>query len=132
MDQINDLIVHLIAIGSHAKDIHYNCWGDDFYGKHLFADRIQENLNEYIDQLKEVCLRGHAYEPLDSKEYLRKAIPLIPNSKNDFLDMQKLLLDTLQLIEDIDGLSKGDDNLLGAIAQDLQNSVGLINIMYGE
>jgi hypothetical protein len=46
--------------------------------------------------------------------------------------MRELLTDTLEIIEHITGVSKGDDNLLGAIAQDLQNNIGLINIMYGD
>lgn len=132
MDKINELIIHLTGIYNYAKDIHYNCHGDNFYGNHLFADRIAENVNEYIDQLKEICLLGHGQKPLGSGIYLTKAAELIPSQKDDFRLMQDLLLDTLQIIEECKNNSKGDDNLLGAIAQDLQNNVGLINIMYGE
>ena len=132
MDQINNLIIHLMAICHYAKDIHYNCKGDDFYGKHLFADRICENLDEYIDQLKEICLLGHRQRPLDSSKYLLDAATLIPSKKADFKAMKDLLLDTLVIIEEITGIAKGDENLLGTIAQDLQNNVGLINIMFGE
>ena len=37
-----------------------------------------------------------------------------------------------RIIEGLNGISKGDENLIGAIAQDLQNHIGLINIMYGD
>ena len=42
------------------------------------------------------------------------------------------MLIPMQIIEDAQGISKGDENLLGAIAQDLQNNVGLLNIMGGK
>lgn len=131
MADFNNLIVHLTAISNYAKDIHYNCTGDNFYGNHLFADRIAENLSDYIDQIKEICLLGHKVKPLHSSEYLEQAANLIPEEIN-FSQMSELLLNTLMIIESISNLSKGDENLLGAIAQDLQNNIGLINIMYGD
>lgn len=129
-DDIDNLIIRLTAIENYAKDIHYNCYGDDFYGKHLFADRIGDNLADYIDQLKEVCLLGHSFKTLPSKDYLQGATNIIPDNIS-FDVMRTLIVDTLEAIENIKGISKGDENLIGAIAQDLQNNLGLINIMYG-
>ena len=127
-EDIDNLIVNLLAISNYAKDIHYNCSGDNFYGNHLFADRIAENLSDYIDQLKEICLLGHQLKPLSSSVYLVRASKIIPAYSN-FGTMRELLIKTLALIEQIKGISKGDENLIGAIAQDIQNNVGLINIM---
>ena len=129
--KIDNLIIHLTAVSNYAKDIHYNCSGDNFYGNHLFADRIADGINDYIDQLKEICLLGHKLSPLHSSEYLSRASKLIPSGA-DFRQLRDLLIDALEIIEHITGVSKGDENLLGAIAQDLQNNIGLINIMYGE
>ena len=67
----DSLIFHLLAIANYAKDIHYNCVGANFYGNHLFADRFIENIYEYIDQIKEVCLLGHQIKPKKSSEYLK-------------------------------------------------------------
>ena len=128
---IDNLIIHLLAISNYAKDIHYNCKGQNFYGNHLFADRITENLSDYIDQLKEICLLGHGLKTMHSGDYLTEAADLIPKEIN-FKTMKRLLIDTLSIIESINGISKGDENLLGAIAQDIQNNIGLINIMYGD
>lgn len=119
-----------MAISHYAKDIHYNCKGDNFYGNHLFADRIHDNLDEYIDQLKEICLLGHKISPLHSSEYMSRAAELVPGGA-DFRLMRDLMIDTLAIIEHITNVSRGDENLIGAIAQDLQNNIGLINIMYG-
>lgn len=131
MEAINKLIINLMVISNFAKDIHYNCKGANFYGNHLFSDKIQENINEYIDQSKEVCLLGRGNKTLNSSEYLKKASEKIPNDIS-FENMRKLIINTLDEIEKMDGFSKGDENLIGAIAQDLQNNLGLINIMLGE
>lgn len=132
MENINKLIEYLIAISNFAKDIHYNSKGDAFYGKHLLADRIQENLSEYLDQIKEVFFLASDKEPLPSGEYLSRATSLIPEialeDKANFKSMQNLIVVTLQHIEGLTDLTKGEENLIGAIAQDLQNSLGLINL----
>lgn len=127
----DSLIFHLLAIANYAKDIHYNCAGANFYGNHLFADRFIENIYEYIDQIKEVCLLGHQIKPKKSSEYLKEAAQIIP-LEIDFKLMRELMLNTLNVIESIVNISKGDENLLGAIAQDIQNNVGLLNIMFGD
>ncbi len=130
-DKIDNLIIYLVAIDNYAKDIHYNCSGPNFYGDHLFADRFTDNMSDYIDQLKEICLLGHNIKPLRSSEYLRRASEIIPDDA-DFDSMRSLMIDTLAHIESIVNISKGDENLIGAIAQDVQNNVGLLNIMYGD
>lgn len=130
-EKIDNLIVHLLAIVNYAKDIHYNCSGPNFYGDHLFADRFIGDIYEYIDQLKEICLLGHNFKPLHSSEYLAQASNIIPAGA-DFKLMRILMVDTLVIIEELRDLSRGDENLVGAIAQDVQNNVGLINIMFGD
>ena len=125
-----------MAIASFAKDIHYNAKGSAFYSKHLLADRIQENIYDYIDQIKEILFLAADKDPLPSGEYLSRATSLIPaiadDDKTNFISMQTLIVVTLQHIEEFDGLTKGEENLIGAIAQDLQNSLGLINLQIKE
>lgn len=130
-NNFDSLIIHLLAIANFAKDIHYNCIGANFYGNHLLADRFIENIYEYIDQIKEVCLLGHQIKPKKSSEYLKEAAQIIP-LEIDFKLMRELMLNTLNVIESIVNISKGDENVLGEIAQDIQNNVGLLNIMFGD
>ena len=131
MENINTLIEYLIAIQNFAKDIHYNCKGEAFYSKHLLADRIEENISGYIDSIKEVFFMASFKEPLPSGEYLSRATSLIPqidpSDKYNFRSMQNLLTNTLQHIETIQDLTKGEENLIGAIAENLQTSLGLVN-----
>lgn len=130
MESINNLIIRLIAIENFCKDIHYNSKGDSFYSKHLLADRIQENLSDYLDQIKEVCILGSDEKTLPSGEYLSRATSLIPviekSDKENFKKLENLIIDTLALLEGMEDSTKGEENLYGAIAQDLQQSIGLI------
>lgn len=128
---IDDLITLLTAIENYAKDIHYNCCGESFYGQHLFADKCAEKIKDYVDQLKEVCLLGHKIKPLSSLIYLRRASDKIPFDPS-FRFLRDLMNDALNQIEYITNIAKADENLLGTIAQDIQNNVGLINIMLGD
>lgn len=132
MENINNLIAYLVAIANFAKDIHYSCHGDAFYGKHLFADLIQDDLYKYVDLLKEICLLANETDPLPSAEYLQRAISLIPmRDKNDdsqnFEKIKNLIIITLELMEDIQNLTRGENNLLDDISQNLQQKIGLIN-----
>lgn len=133
ISECNKLITQLTAISNYAKDIHYNCEGESFYGQHLLSDRINEKLNKFIDLLKEVSILGFGYKPLKSKEYLKDAIDLIPD-KIDFKLIREMLIETLDFIQKLsqENMSQGDNNLIGSIAQELQNNLGLLNIMYGE
>lgn len=130
-ENFDNLIVHLLAIANYAKDIHYNCSGPNFYGDHLFADRFIGNIYEYIDQIKEICLLGHNFKPLHSSIYLNQASEIIPQGA-DFKLIRTLMVDALIIIEQMRDISRGDENLIGAIAQDIQNNIGLINIMFGD
>ena len=131
MEKFNKLITYLMAIEGKAKDIHYNCPGADFYGKHLFADRIADGLDDFIDQIKETCILGKGYKPLFANEYLRQASALI-NGSIEFATLYNLIVDCLQLIETFNGVSRGDSKLLDDIANKLQNDKGLLQIMFGE
>lgn len=140
MENINKLIALLIAIKGYAKNIHYTVHGNAFYGKHLFADKIagagednDEVIDGYIDLLKEVCILGHGFDTLSTEEYYNNSLELFPETSNDddqlnFANMLTLLVQTLDFIENLKGLSKGDENLIGAIAQDLQQNVGLLSL----
>lgn len=130
MENISRLISLLIVIQNFSKDIHYNAKGEAFYSKHLLVDRVQENISDYIDSLKEVCFLGSDKEPLSSKEYLTDAAQVIPaivdEDKTNFISLSSLLILTLQHIEGLEGLSKGEENLIGNIAENLQTSLGLV------
>ena len=134
-EQIDDLIVQLITIREFSKDIHYTCHGEAFYAKHLLVDKF--DWDEHIDLLKECCLLGNDERPKTSKEYLELAIldletPQEHNDKQNFEILNKLVYDGLALIENMPKMYKGDENVIGGIAQDLQQYKGLINLQIEE
>ena len=130
MQKINKVIALLLAVYGYAKDIHYNCKGDSFYSKHLLCDRISENIYDYIDSIKEVCFLASEDEPLLSKQYAEMSARVTPDlssdDKQNFTRLLALVSQTLQAIHDLDNLTKGEDNLFGNIAENLQTSMGLL------
>ena len=131
MENINKLIEYLLAVANFAKDIHYSAKGEAFYSKHILCDRISENIYDYIDSLKEIFFLAADKDPLPSGEYLSRATSLIPqiaeDDKTNFTSLSILLEAALQDIEKIKDLTKGEENLIGAIAENLQTSLGLVN-----
>lgn len=131
MENINKLIEYLLAVANFAKDIHYSAKGEAFYSKHLLCDRISENIYDYIDSIKEIFFLAADKEPLPSGEYLSRATSLIPqiaeDDRTNFTSLSILLEAALQDIEKIKDLTKGEENLIGAIAENLQTSLGLVN-----
>lgn len=126
---IDTLITYLMAIERYAKDLHYDCSGSNFYSNHEFADRFIVNMEDYLDQLKEVSLLGNGYKPLRSRVYMHLAADLIP-IKSSFRSMRVLMKNTLGVIDNITALGRGDEDLIGSIARDIQNNIGLLNIMF--
>lgn len=135
MDNVDKLIYFLIAIQNFAKDIHYSCKGEGFYGKHLLADRIYDGLDDFIDQLKETCYLGNNVLPLPSGEYLTHATNFLPKLEADditnFKAMQNLLINCLvhlQSMLSVANTARGEASLFDGIAQDLQQKLGLVNL----
>ena len=129
--QIDDLIVNLMIVQEFSKDIHYTCHGEGFFAKHLLVDKF--NFSDDIDLLKECCLLGNGDRPLTSKEYLGRAFNKIPapevkTDKENFNQLNSLLFDALKQIDNIQDLSKADENVIGGIAEKLQQYKGLVNL----
>lgn len=137
MENINQLICYILAIANFAKDIHYTCHGDAFYGKHLLADRIYNGLYDLMDSIKESLLLGNGFIPLPAKDYNRGADDLTPdvydnNDKANFENMKGLIERTIAFIDKIDLNSRADNKLLDDVAGDLKGKLGLINLQVKE
>jgi hypothetical protein len=91
------------------------------------------DFSEDLDLLKECCLLGNGERPLASVEYLERAQEILmpPEDNNDlinFKNLNNMLYNALDLIDKIEGLSKADENVIGGIAQKLQQYKGLVNL----
>ena len=130
-EQIDNLIIQLVVIKEFSKDIHYTCHGEAFYAKHLLVDKF--DWDEHIDLLKECCLLGNDERPMPSREYLDNAQkmlakPAINDDKLNFVKLASYINGGLAIIDVMQDLSKADENVIGGIAQDLQQYKGLINL----
>lgn len=132
--EVFEIICKLQAIVQFSKDIHYSVDGWSMYGNHLFADVVgdQEQRNEYIDLIKEVYYLGRGMETPSSKEIELRVSKILPekskNENENWLKLKTLIKECLVDIEMLKELTRGEENLFGAIAQDLQQMNGLLGL----
>lgn len=133
MKQQDIIIILLISIKEISKQIHYSC---NNYSEHLLADRVCDNIDDYIDRLKESIL-GNDQEPFTPNIYLQRAIEIIPDIREKSIQEKFAVLKekidyTLKIINNIKDLDKADDNIISEIAENIKNSKGLINLQLKE
>lgn len=132
------LLSMLYALKFGAADVHYWVSGDSFWGDHKFADYIRYGddeedrvLGDFIDDINEVCFLGTGQEAPYSKDIIQGSMEYIPVKTTDhkqmFTNLNALIYRILSHIEEImPEASAGEANLLGNIAQELQQRYGLI------
>jgi DNA-binding ferritin-like protein len=128
---MRDLIIILESVRQTCKDWHYNAKGLSFYSNHLLADRIGEPCAAFIDSLKEVCFLGNEKDAPSSVEINAALLDHLPaNMAEETLipEIQTLLTIGMYTIEEAikQELKQGELNLLGSIAEHLQQSKGLL------
>ena len=125
-----NLIVMLMAIANYAKDIHYTCAGQAAYSKHLFADLLQDDLYDFIDDLKENAYLGQQKYPESSRVYLLAAARMIPSidveDKQKFEMIAELIDETRIMLEQIEAPTRGIGSLLDNICEHLDKCCGLL------
>lgn len=134
------LLSMLYALKFSSADVHYWVEGENFWGDHKLADFIRFNddedddaptLDDYIDDINEVCFLGAQQEAPYSKDIIADALNYIPVKTTDkeqmFRNLKGLIFEILSAIETLmNSASAGEANLLGNIAQDLQQRHGLL------
>ena len=127
------VLMILMAIQRAAKGIHYHTGGAQFYGDHLLADRIYDDLDDLIDEIQENYFLGKEEDAPAQKDLLKGASELVPDETDDmklaFSALDQLILDginTLQTTSELSALTAGDNDLIGRICSDLQKKHGFV------
>ena len=128
---MKEILALLIAIQRTAKDVHYHAKGRDFWGDHLLADRIYDDIDGFIDDIFENWYLGKEEEAPLQKNIYADAVANMYES--DDLDGMLRRLDDLifkcigiiQLLPESE-LTAGDNDLLGRICSDLQKKYGFL------
>lgn len=127
MDNFHLLISYLTALANFAKDFHYYCKS---FGKHLFADVAYDDIYDYLDEIKENVLLGGKELPRSSKQYLMAAAMLAPTITEDDVVNLRLFAKFVQfgvdLVNKIEGTTRGQNALLDEIAGHLDKTAGLL------
>ena len=118
LSPIYNIICYALAAHNLAKDAHYHAKYNSFYGNHIFADRLSDKWDDYIDELKEVFYLGNEVNTPESKQILKDTIPLY-KFFSDFHAQINTLRESYKM-------SYGEENLIGDIDQLVQNNKGLL------
>lgn len=127
------LITYLYATFATAKNAHYREGGVSFYANHLLADLHVEKLIDYADDIFEVYYLGKAQTPPDLKAVFLSTQELIPPPGAGNLILTEQLKNIIEAalghiaeLNSVESLTVGEANLVGNIAQDLQQWHGLL------
>lgn len=127
-----DVLVMLKVIKGTSKDLHYTAQGTVFLTIHELADKIGDGLDDYIDDLIEVGWLGAGLEAPTAQsihEAAARALKAERLSQTELLMRLRFLNQSLleQLDQCSNGAAAGVANLLGGIAQDIQQRTGFLD-----
>lgn len=123
------LIVYLELIRLTSKHLHYHVKGPNFYSDHLLTDRIQENIIDYIDSIKENYYMASGEEVPSEYSIINKIKILLPPEPT-LEDLQYFITAALEIMNTIkteNKISQISQEVLGDIISNLTNSLGLLN-----
>lgn len=127
-----DILVMLKVIKGTSKDLHYTAQGLMFLTVHELADKIGEGLDDYIDDLIEVGWLGAGLEAPTAQSIHEAAARALKAERLTQIELlMRLRFLNQSLLEQLDlcsnGAAAGVANLLGGIAQDIQQRVGFLD-----
>ena len=133
---MENIIINLEVIKALSKDLHYILKGNNFYGNHLLMDRIQEDMQGFIDDIKENYFMFRGWDVPLNKDIFSKVSEVLSNIQkgSNIPTINELTIQIKNSIYFIESyirdnkeeLTAGDMDLLGRISSNLQKSSGLI------
>ena len=130
MLQYNLLIVLLMIIQCFAKDIHYTAKGSAFYAKHIFVDLVGDDIDGFIDDIKENIFLGQGIIPPASKKLFMAAAVGAPEvlllDVANFMILKEFVDQVRGLIKNMEAPSRGANSLLDSIGEHMDKMSGLL------
>lgn len=129
---MEQLLAMLYAIKFYSKDLHYMARGESFISDHEFADKVGDDILDFIDQINEKMFLGNEHNAPYSKEIISEATSIIPPLAGTmqlcWQNLYFLIRDTITIINNLEDEypSAQLNALLDNIADDLQSKKALI------
>lgn len=124
---MKEVIVSIEIVRLIAKDLHYTVRGESFYSNHEFMDRVQKELSDFVDEIKENYFMARDEVVPTNKAIYTEAIGRLKDSYSvqDLVEALKTALYAVEQASKCKDLYQGDTDLLGRISSNLLNSYGL-------
>ena len=136
LEHFFNLLCLLEAVYGCGKNCHYFAQGMDFRAKHKLADDVVQDIQEWIDEVFEGVYLGRGEKTPDYSALFRKAATLIAAPEEDdrrnfsaLADLLDKVLAYIQQISDEGDLAAGEQDLLGRMANRMQQRGGFLKQM---
>lgn len=132
---MKDLQKKMLALYGSLKNLHYCCKGQQYYGMHIMADRLIEDIDPLgvIDHINEHMLGLEGtfipFQEIVCKEEIASTDP-----RACLNDVKRLLRNICRIIQNTnyDDLDKGIESYLTGVLDNVISSLGFINQTAGE
>lgn len=134
------LISLLELVRAIAKDIHYDFVGENFYSVHQLMDKVQDELTDFQDEIKENYFMCNELPVPTFKSMYEECLSLMKEEypESNLESLKTAIRETIAHIEavtkgdgkdasEIWGLTNGDIDLLGRISSNLRKSFALVS-----
>lgn len=123
------ILIILIAIKQYIKQYH---WQAKSYQEHILADKLEEDIDDYIDEVAELSVVGeYDDKQLKAKDLLAKASQVVKDdSQADLMSLAKLFVElgeSVNAFEEKAG-ALGLKDLCGRLSNTIMRKVYLINL----
>lgn len=126
---MKDILVTLIALKQYIKQYH---WQAKSYQEHILADKLEEGLEDYIDETAELSVVvEQTDEHLQAKQLLAEAANILPEGENGNLErIARLLIDLQSKIQsNRTKISEmGVDDLFSRLSNSIMRKIYLIHL----
>lgn len=123
------LIVNLELTHAISKQLHYDASGATFYGNHLLFDRIDENLLDFVDEIKENFYMANDIPVPTAADIISTMSNQIlsVNTPETLSETIKMAIENCNLLDESGELESGEVDLIGKIANALMKKLGFLN-----
>ena len=125
---MKDILVTLIALKQYIKQYH---WQAKSYQEHILADKLEEDLEDYIDETAELSVVvEQSDEHLQANGLLDVAAKILPEGKAELQQVALLLIRLNQQLKELKPKAgeMGVEDLLSRLSNSILRKIYLIHL----
>ena len=125
------LLIILVALKQVIKQYH---WLAKSYQEHILADKLEEDLEDYSDEVAELALVVDQTVNVEAKHLLERAANYLNGKPVDLQSLGELFTELLEHLQSVNDQSKllGISDLTGRLSNSVLRKLYLIKLQLGK